>query len=395
MQWGVTGNGGPRGSGARQIDLMRFRLNWICHSPSPYTAYLFRTLAADPAIDLTVHFTRPGITSHPWRSHLTEGYCSRVYRRAAGLDWGVLRVAAADRRSLLIAGSWNEPTIQLALTLRMIQRLPFVVWTSMPHLGRRRHRLKASVRSAWLRLVFWRAARVMGTGAPALASLEQMGCPVEKLVNLPHFVDLDAYRRPVPIPSDFDLSRPVKCISIGRIVNAIKGHDVAIAAFAKAQHLAGWEGFEYHLAGSGQDLAALQQRARDMGLGNRVRFLGWLEADQARELCRRSHVLVHPSRTDPYGAAVVEAMAAGLVVLGSDATGAVLDRIRHRENGFIHRSGDVDQLAEQIGNLILHPEILQDVGCRARLTAEQWPVERGVQTIKSILAETAVSEAGA
>jgi glycosyltransferase involved in cell wall biosynthesis len=87
-------------------------------------------------------------------------------------------------------------------------------------------------------------------------------------------------------------------------------------------------------------------------------------------------------------------MAAGLVVLGSDATGAVLDRIRHGENGFIHRSGDVDQLAEQIGDLFLHPEILQDVGCRARLTAEQWPVGRGVQTIKSILAETAAPGVG-
>lgn len=373
---------------------MRYRLNWICHSPSPYTAYLFRTLAADPAIDLSVYFTRPAITSHPWRAQLTEGYRSRMYRRAAGLDWGVLRLAAADRRSLLVAGGWNEPTIQFALTLRMIQRLPFVVWTSMPHLARKRHPLKASLRSTWLRLVFWHAARVMGTGAPALASLAQMGCPVQKLANLPHFVDLDAYRRPAPIPRDFDLSRPVKCISIGRVVNSMKGHDVAIAAFAKAQRLAGWEDCEFHLAGSGQDFAALQQQAHDMGLGDRVRFLGWLEADQVRELCRSSHVLIHPSRTDPYGAAVVEAMAAGLVVLGSDATGAVLDRIRHGENGFIHRSGDVDQLAEQIGDLFLHPEILQDVGCRARLTAEQWPVGRGVQTIKSILAETAAPGVG-
>jgi glycosyltransferase involved in cell wall biosynthesis len=91
---------------------------------------------------------------------------------------------------------------------------------------------------------------------------------------------------------------------------------------------------------------------------------------------------------DRFGAAVLEAMAAGLVVLGSEATAAVRDRIRHGENGFVHRTGDVDELARQIGALLTHPELIRRIGQEARRTAEEWPVERGVQIIKSILAET-------
>ena len=78
-------------------------------------------------------------------------------------------------------------------------------------------------------------------------------------------------------------------------------------------------------------------------------------------------------------------MAAGLVVLASDVCGSALDRIEHGVNGFLHASGDTTELARQIAFLSEHPECAAEMGRRARTTAMQWPVERGLTIIRQLV----------
>lgn len=85
--------------------------------------------------------------------------------------------------------------------------------------------------------------------------------------------------------------------------------------------------------------------------------------------------------------AVLEAMAAGMVVLGSAASGSVRDRVANGVNGFIHSAGNVQELADQIVNLMKNPGNISMIGERARQTAEQWPASRGVTIIQSILSK--------
>jgi glycosyltransferase involved in cell wall biosynthesis len=370
---------------------MRYPVHWVSHSASPYNAYLFRALAADPAVDLTVHFMHGQVAGHPWRTPLTVGYRSHVCSRAGGICWDLVRLATTNQRSLLVTGNWSDPTMLLSLTLLAARGRPFVMWTDAPHMAKKRNPIKAHLRQAWLRCMFARAARVMGTGAPALTGLAQMGCGREKLVNFPYFVPLDPLTKFAGSSREACETRPLKFVSVGTVINSIKGHDVAVAAIAKARDLTGRNNFEYRIAGSGVDLDALRRQVHQLGLNDRVTFLGWLEPEQVEDLYHDSDILIHPSRKDAFSAAVLEAMAAGLVVLGSEATAAVRDRIRHGENGFIHRTGDVDELASQIAHLLQHPGTIHPLGCQARRTAEEWPVERGVEIVKSLLAERTVS----
>jgi len=372
----------------------RLPVHWVSHSASPYNAYLFRALAAEPAVELTVHYMHGNPADRPWKDRMTDGYSSHQCWRLAGVCWDLVRLAMTDRQSLFVTGNWSEPTILLSLTLLAMRRRPFVIWAATPDIRKRRNPVKAHLRRIWLRLMFARAARVMGIGAPALAELAQMGCPMNKMVNLPLFVPLHpSLHCGRPAVRLGELS-PLKLISVGRIIHSIKGHDIAVAALAKARDLTGRENFQYRIAGTGADLDALRLQVRQLDLEDRVTFLGWLEPEQVQDLYRDSHVLLHPSRIDATGAAVLEAMAAGLVVLGSESAGAVRDRIRHGENGFVHRTGDVDELASQIAHLLQHPGKIHPLGCQARRTAEEWPVGRGVHIIKSILAEIYVAGGG-
>lgn len=77
-------------------------------------------------------------------------------------------------------------------------------------------------------------------------------------------------------------------------------------------------------------------------------------------------------------------MASGVGIFASDACGAAQDRIVHGENGMIHHAGSVEELAEQLVEVFRNPHRLAAMGARARETAEQWPVEKGVAAIREL-----------
>jgi glycosyltransferase involved in cell wall biosynthesis len=299
-----------------------------------------------------------------------------------GIDGHLVRLAASDRESFFVIAGWHDTTMQLVMTLLAIRSRPFAVWTDTPDLHVPRPRGKVLIRSLFLRWIFKRAMFVLGTGQPAMQALSDMGCPKEKLVNFPFFVDLKRQTEPRRVPTG-----PVKFVSSGRLKNEMKGHQIALSALALARELSGSSNFEYVIAGTGPDLQALQDHTRRLHLERHVAFTGWLEPDVVAKLFAESHILLHPSLYDPFPVAVLEAMAAGLVVLGSDACGSVRDRINNGVNGMIHHAGDVEELAKQIAFVLSHPESVTAMSARACETAEQWPVSRGVSIIDSLLDE--------
>ena len=159
---------------------MKSSLQWLCWQPTHYNDFLFRSLASDPEIDLTVHFREQVLASHPWQSELASGFRSRLYQRRMGLDWKLLRLAIQDKRSFFIIGGWNEPTIILLINLLSARRRPFALWTDTPRVQPRQNLLFATLRRVWLSRIFQHATKVMGTGRVALAALSQAGMPGEK-----------------------------------------------------------------------------------------------------------------------------------------------------------------------------------------------------------------------
>jgi glycosyltransferase involved in cell wall biosynthesis len=359
-------------------------LQWICWQPTHYNDFLFRSLVNDPEMRLTVHFMKHTVPSHPWTSQMAHGFKSRTYRCIFGIDWHLLRLAVRDKHSFFILGGWHDPTIVAVINLLMVFRRPFAIWTDTPDVERYRTPVKAFLRDAWLQCLFKHARYVMGTGNPALVALRKMGCPQHKLVNFPFFVDLDFF---VPDANVCHSStdKHIVYLSAGRLVNAHKGYDLAIKALSILRARMPTRRFIYRIAGIGPDKEALESLARHVGISQYLEFVGWLEPAELPQFYRSGHVFLHPSHFDPYPNAVLEAMAAGLPVIGSDQAGSVVDRIEHMHNGMIHRADDVHDLAEKIFCVLSHIDNLYTLGKAARCTAELWPVSRGIEIIKSLI----------
>ena len=64
------------------------------------------------------------------------------------------------------------------------------------------------------------------------------------------------------------------------------------------------------------------------------------------------------------------------------------DRIDPGQNGFIHRAGDVDDLAAQLAMLLRDPGLAAQMGPKAAARAAEWPLERGVRTIRALFRPT-------
>ncbi len=95
--------------------------------------------------------------------------------------------------------------------------------------------------------------------------------------------------------------------------------------------------------GDGADALAARTMAANLGLTH-VEFLGWVETDRVREILKRASTLVLPSYTEGMPGSVIEALAAGAVVV-TTPVGVITDYVAHGESGLIVPVGDPAALA--------------------------------------------------
>lgn len=88
----------------------------------------------------------------------------------------------------------------------------------------------------------------------------------------------------------------------------------------------------YVIAGSGDDVPRLQQKARDLGVSDSVRFTGFVAEDEKPDLYNLADVYVMPSRGEGFGFVFLEAMACGIPVIASSLDGG-REAIRRGELG--------------------------------------------------------------
>jgi glycosyltransferase involved in cell wall biosynthesis len=126
---------------------------------------------------------------------------------------------------------------------------------------------------------------------------------------------------------------------------------------------------DLHLAVAGQTEGSLYPDiAAQLGLSQRVHFLGLQRG--ISELLRSVDVFVFPSRYEPFGLVVLEAMAAGLPVITATTTGAA--EVVTPDSGIVlSDSEDTQALAQALLRLTRDPVLRYHMGHAARTVAQQ------------------------
>ncbi|UHA72991.1 N-acetyl-alpha-D-glucosaminyl L-malate synthase BshA [Paenibacillus sp. 481] len=108
------------------------------------------------------------------------------------------------------------------------------------------------------------------------------------------------------------------------------------------------------LVGEGPDMPKVQCKIREMGLEDRVHFLG--KQDEIAQVISLADVLLLPSEKESFGLVALEAMACGVPTIGSEA-GGIPELISHRETGYLAPIGDTDLMAQYAIELLSNDEL--------------------------------------
>lgn len=157
-----------------------------------------------------------------------------------------------------------------------------------------------------------------------------------------------------------ELGIPDECfviLSVGEL-NKNKNHEVVIRALASMD----MTNVRYLICGRGELEGYLRRLAGELGVGDKVRLLGF--RTDMPEIYRAADVFVFPSFREGLPVALMEAMAAGLPVVCSSIRGNT-DLVKDGENGYLVNPTDTDGFARYMAEVLNDGELRRTMGVKS------------------------------
>lgn len=170
--------------------------------------------------------------------------------------------------------------------------------------------------------------------------LIEHGIAPTRLARIPNFTRLPRAAARPPVTGAVP-----RVLALGRLVEK-KGFDVLLDALALVARDA--RPIELTIAGDGPLRAVLEARARALPDTIVVHFTGW--RDDIAALFAASDLFVLPSRDEPFGIVVLEAMAAGVPIVATQTAGPL--EILNAATAVLVPIGEVQALAQAIGQFL-------------------------------------------
>lgn len=268
-----------------------------------------------------------------------------------------LREAAAEFRPDVLHVQCFSANGVYAVALAEIVRIPLVV-TLQGETFMDDYDIfdRSRVLPAALRIGMRRAAAVTACSRFVLDDAEQrFGLSRGKGQVVANGVDVVRDEPPVRLELPFETF----VLGLGRAVDK-KGFDLLLHAFRRVADDHPHIGLL--IGGDGTARGALAQLAGDLGLADRVALPGTLSRAQVAWTMANATVFVLPSRVEPFGIVVLEALRAGRPVVVSSRGGAP-EIVRHEREGLVADPFDTGALAAAMGRLLV------DEGLGRRLSA--------------------------
>ena len=390
----------------------RLRVLAVSSHPVQYAVPVFRLLARHPRVDFQVAYCslRGAEAGHDpefdttvkWDIPLLEGYrWTHIPNRGSGSEsfWGLCNPGLwSFIRNGRFDAVWSHlPYVQSSFWIgRLSARssgAAFVFGCDQVSLESRDGRRWKT----WVKRVLWpqlfaMADHVVVSSTRAKQLILSLRIPEERVSLTPLVVDNDWWMR-----ESAKVDRGAIRLSWGAGDNDVvalfcaklqpwKRPQDLLQAFASLKQT----NARLVFAGDGPLRQQLENQAIALGIGGRVRFLGFVNQSQLSAVYTAADLMVLPSEYEPFGVVVNEAMCCGCPVMVSDQVGAGPDLVAPVERSFVFRCGDVEQIAALLSNAISHRAYLGETGRRSIARMRRHSPENTVSAIVEAI-ERAVS----
>lgn len=359
------------------------RVTFLLEVRTPYRDELLVRLVRDGTFDVSVLYCTD---SEPWRDWELGPAPYRIKTlpgiagggRGGGfqakLNPSVWTALTAERPQAVIIGGYALPTNQLAMLWCRRHRVPYLLlWES--HDLNERPPLRRAVAWGPSAAALQGAAGVLPASSLARERLIRSGFPAERLHVLPNAPDVRRIAASVPLP-DRPSDGPPTFLYSGRLV-ADKDLPTLLHAFAGVQREI--PDAQLAIVGGGPLESELKELSAGLGLRH-VAFKGFLQPDDLPAAYAAADVFVLPSRHEPFGVVVMEAMAAGLPVVVSTSVGCADDLVDD-SCGVVFPVGDVERLTAAMVMLGTDAGRRRAMGRAARGAVMKWDIDYCVATI--------------
>jgi glycosyltransferase involved in cell wall biosynthesis len=366
--------------------------------PVHYIAPLFRRLSQRPEIDLTVFYlSRHGVDvaydplfgqSFKWDVPLLEGYKHKFLpnlRHDAGpggffslMNLSVLREVRLGSYDALLVHGYEHCAKWMAFFAAR-SRGTSLVLRGESHLNEPRGAFRAFAKKIVLSWLFRSFSGFACVGKLNRQYFNAYGVPSDRLYLAPYSVDNEFFqtaaagfrarrselRGALGIADD----RPV-ILCVGKLID-VKQPERLVQAFAKVRKR---QACHLLLVGDGLLRPQIEATIRDLAIPD-VHLAGFLNQSRIPEMHACADIFVLPSRHEPWGLAVNEAMASGLPVVVSDRVGCHPDLVREGSNGYVFPHDDTGALADRLSILVANAELRNSFGARSRELIANWSLE--------------------
>lgn len=182
-----------------------------------------------------------------------------------------------------------------------------------------------------------------------------------------------------------ELSLPQESFVIGVIgrFSPEKGQDIFVKAVAQASGIG--TDLRVLFVGDGPEMDRVKSMARDLGIEDRLIFLGY--RDDIPNLYQAIDVVVIPSRSEGLPNVLLEALAVGKAVIATDV-GGIAEVIEHRENGILLPANDVTSLAAALEEIYRNTELYNHITGNSRQSVKiNFSTEARAKNIYSVYQE--------
>lgn len=387
-----------------------YKILCIASHPVQYSAPFFRYIAQEESqIDLLVSycslqgvkkgFDRGFNMEVQWDIPLLDGY-SWVELPNQSLDpglskfWGLLNlqiwqtIRNGKYDAIIILTGYTYASFWIALLAAKISGVPIFFGTDAHEINpKNRKKWKLNLKKIVLPFIFKLADIVTVVSSGGVKLMKSLGISEDKIYLTPYAVDNQWWLSQAKqincnlVRKSWNIPEEASVILFCAKLQPWKSPEDVLLAFAKANLSQAYLVF----AGEGPLRQLLEQKAKELNIAEKVRFLGFVNQSKLPAVYSTADLFVLPSEHEPFGLVVNEAMLCGCPVIVTDKVGAGYDLVTTGETGYVYPCHDIKALSSIFKELIVQPELIQQMSKNAIKRMETWSYKESISSLLEAL----------